>query len=197
MATEPLFGNPTVKARVWSKYAVLLGALTADTPVHPAAYTLNDPTAGTPVTDQWDPVGALAEDNPFDDGAETIQATDHTAAGFGVYATTYSQQKEVVTFYAKETRLVTLGILFDGSDLTEASGAISGTLKQRDPSKKYLIAFHRENDTEMERRTSMSHAYIDSITRQTTNNETVCQVAMVIVPTADKELYDYYLGPKA
>jgi hypothetical protein len=197
MATAPLFGNPAGKARVWSKYAVLFGGLTADIPVHPAAFTLNDPTAGTPVTDQWDPIGALTEDNPFDDGVETINSTDHTAAGFGVYATTYSGQKEVITFNAKETTLVTLGIIYDGSDLVEAGGAISGTLKQRDPSKKFLVAFHRENATEMERRTSKDHAYIDSITRQSGNNETVCQVSVVIVPSADNELYDYYLGPKS
>lgn len=195
MATAPLFGNPTNKARVWSKYAVLFGALTADVPTHPAAFTLNNTTG--PVVDQWDPVGALTEDSPFDDGAESIQSADHTAAGFGVYATTYSQQKETITFSAKETTLVTLGIIYDGSDLTEASGAISGKLKQRDPSKKFLIAFHRENGTECERRVSESHAYIDSITRQTSNNETVCQVTVVISPTADNELYDYYLGPKA
>src|SRR5690242_8790716 len=162
MATEPLFGAPATKAKVWSKYAVLLGSLTATIPDHPAAFILNNPS-GTPVTTEWDPVGALVEDNPFDDGAESINPQPHTAAGFGRYATTYTDQTEVITFSAKETRLVTLGIIYDASGLSEASGAISGTLKQRDPLKKFLIGFHRENDTECERRVSKGFATIDSI----------------------------------
>lgn len=197
MATEPLFGNPTVKAPVWSKYAVLLGSLTATVPTTNAAFVLNDPGAGTPVTTQWDPVGALAEDSPFDDGAETITATDHTAAGFGVYATTYTNQLETVSFTAKETRLVTLGIMFDASGVTDTTGTLSGTLKQRDPLKKYLVAFHRENDTQAERRISKNFARIDSISRSFGNNESLRTVTMKIYPSATNELYSYYLGAKA
>jgi hypothetical protein len=197
MATAPLFGDPAAKARVWSKYAVLLGGLTADVPTGNAAFTLNDPAAGTPVTDQWDPVGALAEDSPFDDGNEQITATPHTAAGFGRYATTYSDQSETITFAAKETTLVTLGILYDVSDLSETTGNITGVLKQRDPTKKYLAAFHRENGTECERRITKNYATIDSISRSFGNQESLRTVTLLIVPTADSELYDYYLGAKA
>lgn len=196
MATAPLFGDPAAKAPVWSKYAVLLGALTADVPAGNAAFTLNNPT-GTPVTDQWDPVGALDSDNPFDDGAESITSTDHTAAGFGVYATTYKDQKETITFTAKETTLVTLGLSYDVSDLAEASGNITGTLKRRDPSEKFLIAFHRENATQCERRISKNFAYIDSISRAFGNDESMRTVTVVIVPNSDDELYDYYFGAKA
>lgn len=195
MSTAPLYGDPSANAKVWSRYAVLLGGLTADIPVHPAAFTLNDPTAGTPITDQWDPIGALSEDSPFGDGDETITPSDHTAAGFGVYATTYSNQKETITFSAKETTLVTLGLIYDASDLAEAAGAISGTLKQRDPLKQYLLGFQRVNSTEMERRITKNYACIESISKTVSNNETVCQVTATVYPTANKELYDYYLGP--
>lgn len=194
MATKPLFGDPAAQARVWSKYAVLLGGLSATVPTGNAAFTLNDPP--TTVT-QWDPVGALVEDNPFTDGEESITSSDHTAAGFGVYAVTHSNQKETIQFSAKETTLVTLGILYDASGLTETSGNISGTLKQRDPAKKYKVAFHRENTTDCERRISTNYAFIDTLSKTFGNNESVYTVTLVVVPNSSNELYTYYLGAKA
>ena len=197
MATKPLYGDPAANAPVWSKYAVLLGDVDATVPATNAAFTLNDPDAGTPVTDQWDPVGALDADNPFDNGTESVDATDHSAAGFGVYATTYKNAKEVVTFIAKETTLVTLGILYDATGVTDTSGTLSGTLKRRDMSKQFKIAFQRESATLMERRISKEYATIDSITRDASNDESLYTVSCLIVPSATDELYSYYLGPKA
>lgn len=204
MATEPFFGDPTAKARVWSKFAVLLGGLTATVPTGNAAFTLNDPGAGTPVTNQWDPVGALAEDNPFDDGTESISTTEHTAAGFGVYALSHSGQSETIQFVAKETTLTTLGILYDTSDLEVTSGNIAGTLAQRDPTKKYLAAFHRENSDEVERRITANYAVIDTISRSFGNKESLRTVTLRIMPdptdlSADgrPKLWHYYLGEKA
>lgn len=194
MATEPFYGNPAVKARTWNKWAVLLGSIGATVPNHPAAFTLNNP--GT-VTDEWDPVGALLEDNPFSDGGESIEVTNHTAAGFGVYAKTYRNQEETIEFTALETTLTTLGILYDASALTETSGTIEGKLKQRDPSEQFLIAFQRENGTTMERRVSENYAQINSITRNSDGARSTFTVAVTIYPTADHELYDYYLGPKS
>lgn len=189
-----IYGDPTANAPVWNRYAVLLGSLTATTPTAPADFTLNEPPT---TTNQWDPVGALIEDSPFTDGAESIDETSHTAAGFGVYAKTFSNQEETIEFTALETTLVTLGLLYDASDLTESSGAISGTLKQRDPSEKFKVAFQRENATEIERRVSTNHAQISSITRNATGNRSEYTVAVTIYPTTDGELYDYYLGPHA
>lgn len=187
------FGDPAVNAKVWSKYAVLLGGLTATIPSGSADFTLNAPPT---TTNEWDPIGAMPKDTPFDDGSETITNEDHTAAGFGVYAVTYSDQKEMVTFTAKETTLVTLGLVYDASDLTKTSGVISGTLKQREPGKKYLLGLYRENATEFERKISMNYAQIDTISRSFGNNESLCTVTMFVSPTASGELYDYYLGPK-
>lgn len=197
MATAPLFGDPTANAPVWSKYAVLLGSLTATKPVGNAAFTLNDPSNAIPVTTQWDPVGALATDAPFDDGSESISPSPHSAAGHGIYATTYTDQQETVTFSVKETTLVTLGILYDASGVTDTAGNLSGVLKRRDPTEKFLVAFHRENGVNCERRISKNHAYIDSISRSFGNNESLRAVTLVIAPTATDELYDYYLGVKA
>lgn len=197
MATQPFYGDPAAKAKVWNKWAVLLGGLSATVPTAPAAFTLNDPGAGTPVTGQWDPVGALEEDNPFGDGEESIDVTPHTAAGFGTYAKTFKNQEETIEFTALETTLTTLGILYDASGLSEAGGAISGKLKQRDPSEKFLVAFQRENATEMERRISENYAQINTITRNTGDGRSTYTVSVTIYPTDDKELYDYYLGPLA
>lgn len=188
-----MFGDPGANAPVWSKYAVLLGGLTAETPEGPEAFTFN----GGGVSNAWDGVGALGDDTPFDDGSEAITTADHTAAGFGVYAVTYKNQRETVVFTAKETTLVTLGIIHDISGVTASAGAISGVLKQRDPTKKYKVAFHRENGTQCERRISRNYATIDSITRGFSNDESTRTVTMLIVPTSTNELYDYYLGPKA
>ena len=197
MATAPLFGDPAAKAPVWSKYAVLLGSLTATVPTGNAAFTLNDPGAATPVTDQWDPVGALDSDSPFDDGAESVSTSDHSAAGHGIYATTYKDQKETRTFTAKETTLVALGLIYDASGVTDTAGELSGTLKRRDPTETFRIAFHRENATKMERYISTNYAYIDSISRSFGNDESMRTVTVVIAPNSDDELYDYFLGDKA
>lgn len=200
MATAPFFGDPAASAPVFGKYAVLLGSLTATRPTgHAGAadFTLNDPGAGTPVTTQWDPVGSLDDATPFDDGTESSDATDHTAAGFGVYATTYTNQKEVRSFTAKETTLVTMGLIYDTTDLTDTAGVLSGTLKRRDPTKQFLAGFYRENANGlMERYVTSNYATINSVTRNFTNNEKTCTVELLIVPTSDDELWDYYKGAK-
>lgn len=195
MATAPFYGDPAAKAKVWNKWAVLLGGLSATVPTAPAAFTLNDPGAGTPVTGQWDPVGALDEDSPFGDGDESIDVTNHTAAGFGTYAKTYKNQEETIEFTALETTLTTLGLLYDASGLTDSGTEISGKLKQRDPAEQFLVAFQRENAVEMERRVSENYAQINSITRNAGDGRSTYTVSLTIFPTADKEIYDYYLGP--
>lgn len=197
MATAPLFGDPAAKAPVWSKYAVLLGSLTATRPTGNTAFTLNDPTATTPITTQWDPVGALDSDSPFDDGSESLSNSDHSAAGHGIYATTYKDQKETRTFTAKESTLVTLGLIYNAAGVTDTAGTLTGTLKRRDPTETFLIAFHRENATKAERYISTNYAYIDSISRSFGNDESMRTVSVVIAPNANDELYSYYLGPKA
>lgn len=198
MATKPFYGDPAANAPVWSKYAVLLGDVDATVPTTNAAFTLNDPDADPdPIVDEWDPVGALDADNPFDNGEESVDATDHSAAGFGVYATTYKNAKETVTFIAKETTLTTLGILYDATGVTDTAGTLSGTLKRRDMTKQFKIAFQRESSNLMERRISKNYATIDSVTRAADNDESLYTVTVLIVPTADEELYSYYLGPKA
>jgi hypothetical protein len=179
---------------VWGKYVVLLGSLTATTPVHPAAWTLND---GSTTTTEWDPVGDLDEDNPFTDGEESIDETSHTAANHGVYAKTYKNQEETVEFTALEKTLVTLGIVYDASSLTDTAGTIKGKLKQRDPLEKFKIGFQRENGTQMERRISENYAQINSVTRSFSDGKSTLTVSATIYPNANKELYDYYLGPKS
>lgn len=193
MATQPLYGDPT-KAPVWSDGAVLLGSLTATTPTGSAAFTLND---GSTTTTEWDPVGMLDDDSPFDNGEESIDVTPHSAFGHGIYAKTYKNQEERFTFTALETTLTTLGILYDASGLTDAAGVLSGKLKQRNPNEQFKIGLLRENGTQMERKVSASYATIDSITRAFSDGKSLYTVSVTVYPTAADELYDYYLGPVA
>jgi hypothetical protein len=178
-------GDPT-NAPVWAEADVLLGDEGATIPTHPAAYD----------TGEWDFVGLLDDNNPFDAGAETIDKTDHSAFGYGVYATTYKNQKEVVTFTALETTLITLGLLYDVTDVTTGGGVISGTLKRRDPTRRFAIAFETRSGTKMERRTAKNYAYIDDISRNMADGKKTYTVTSVIVPTSDNELFDYYEGPQ-
>lgn len=200
MAAEPFFGDPASNAHVWGKYAVLLGALTADKPTsseHAGAadFTLNDPAV--PTTDQWDPVGALDSDTPFDDGTESSDQTDHSAAGFGVYATTVTNEKLTRSFTMKETRAVTLGIVYD-STVTTTTGVSSGDLGLRDSSKQYLAAFYRETKGgEMERYVTKNYATINSVTRNFGNNEATVTVELLIVPDANGVYWEYLKGPKS
>lgn len=178
-------GDPT-NAPVWAEADVLLGPVTAAIPTHPAAYSVD-----------WDFIGLLDDNNPFDAGAETIDKTDHSAFGYGVYATTYKNQKETVTFTALETTLITLGLLYDASGVTDTSGTLAGTLKRRDPTTKYRVAFEARSGTDMERRTSKNYGYIDDISRNMADGKKTYTVTMVIVPTSSDELFDYYKGPQA
>ena len=204
MATEPFYGDPATSAPVWSKYAVLLGSLTATTPTGTPTgataasmgFILNDPAAGTPITTEWDPVGALDDDSPFDSGEESIEVTPHSAAGLGVYAKTFKNQEERFTFTALETTLTTLGLLYNASGITESAGVTSGKLKFRDPSETFRIGIVRHNATNLERRVSTNYAQIDTISRQG-GEKSLWTVTVSVYPNAAQELFDYYLGPKA
>lgn len=187
-------GDPT-NAPVWAEADVFLGSTAAPIPTHPADYALNATSGGSGTTN-WDFVGLLDDNNPFDAGGETIDKTDHSAFGYGVYATTYKNQKEVVTFTALETTLITLGLLYDVTGVTDTAGVLEGTLKRRDPSRQFRIAFEARGGTDMERRTSKNYAYIDDISRAMTDGKKTYTVTAVIVPTDSSELFDYYKGPQ-
>lgn len=202
MATKPFYGDPTNQAPVYNKFAVLLGSLTATKPtgtpsggtIATRGFILNDPGAGTPITTEWDPVGALHEDTPLTGGAETLDVTNHTAAGFGVYAKTYRNQEETFEFTSLERTLTALGLIYDASGVTEAGGNLSGKLKQRDPTETFLIGFVRENANEMERFVSENYAQINTITRNQTNGRGEVTVSVTVFPNSDNELFDYYRG---
>lgn len=202
MATEPFYGDPATDAPVFGKFAVLLGSLTATNPTGTPAgatlatmgFTLNDPPT---TTTQWDPVGALDDDSPMDDGEESIESTAHSAAGLGVYARTFKNQEERFTFTALETTLRTLGILYDASGLTESGSTISGTLAQRDPTERFKIGLVRHNDTTLERKVSKNYAQIDTISRSFGDGKALRTVTVSVYPNASGVLWDYYLGPKA
>lgn len=205
MATKPFYGNPATDAPVFGKFAVLLSGLTSTTPAGVPAgavltsmgFILNDPLAAPAVATEWDPVGALDDSAPMDDGSESIDLTNHSAAGLGVYAKTAKNQQEQITFTALETTLRTLGIIYDASGLTEASGTISGKLKLRDPLRKFRVGVVRVNDTTLDRKVTENYGQIDTISRSFGDGKAVRAVTMTIYGDASGEFWDYYLGPKA
>lgn len=202
MPVKPFYGDPATSAPVFQKYAVLLAGLTATNPTGvPAGATLstmgfilND---GSTVTTEWDPIGALDDSSPMDDGDESISMTTHSAAGLGVYAKSFKDQEERFTFTALESTLRTLGVLYDASSLTDTAGTISGKLKQRDPSKKYKIGLVRLNSTTLERKVSDNYCQIEALTRSFADGKRTVSVSVTVYPDANGELWDYYLGPKA
>jgi hypothetical protein len=189
-----IYGDPTSNAPVFNRYAVLLGGLATTIPDAPAAFTLNATSGGTGTTN-WDVVGALHEDTPFSNGEESIDETRHTAAGFGVYAKTFKNQEETIEFTALETTLITLGIAYDVTDVTDTAGTLEGALRQRDATETFRIAFQRENATTMERRVSSNYAQINSITKAANNDRSEYTVSVTIYPNSTRDLYEYYLGP--
>lgn len=205
MTTKPFYGNPATDAPVFGKFAVLLSGLTSTLPTGVPAggtlatmgFILNDPDAGTPVTTEWDPIGALDDNAPTDDGSESIDVTNHSAAGLGIYAKTFKNQQEQFTFTGLERTIRTLGLLHDASGLTDSSGTISGKLKMRDPLRKFKIGLVRHNDTTLERKVSENYGQIDAITRSLTDGKPTFAVTMTVYPDAAGEVWDYYLGPKA
>lgn len=153
-------------------------------------------TIGTATTANWDPVGALDDDNPFDSGEESIEVSTHSAAGLGIYARTFKNQEERISFTALETTLRTLGLLYDTAGLTDTGTVVSGKVKFRDPTKKYKVGIVRHNDSTLERRVSVNYAQIDTISR-TGGEKALYTVTMAVYPNSSSELFDYYLGPKA
>ena len=202
MTTKPFYGNPATDAPVFGKFAVLLSGLTSTTPTGTPAgataehmgFVLNDlPT----ITTEWDPLGALDDNAPTDDGSESIDTTNHSAAGLGIYAKTFKNQQEQITFTGLERTMRTLGLLHDASQLTDTAGVISGKLRLRDPQRKFRVGLVRHNDTTLERKVSENYGQIDSITRSLTDGKPTFAVTMTIYPDAAGDVWDYYLGPKA
>jgi hypothetical protein len=161
-------------------------------------FILNDSAAVPAVTAEWDPVGALSDDDPMNDGEESLDRTGHSAAGLGEYAATFKNQAETFTFTALETTLRTLGIIYDASGLTETAGVIEGDLNWRDPLKKYRVGLVRHNDTTLERKVSKNYAQIDNISRSFGDGKKLHAVTMSIFrPANGGAPWSYYLGPKA
>lgn len=197
MATKPFYGDPSNLAPVWQKAAVLIGGLTATKPsgdpsggtVATRGFILNDPTADPVVSTQWDPVGALDDDSPFDDGAESIDTTSHSAFGLGVYAKTFKNQELQFTFTALQEDLVASGLIYDASGLTETAGMISGDEGQRDPSEKFLLGIVRENSTKAQRRVSKNYCQIDNISPAFTDGKALKTVTVTVYPDSSGLLW--------
>jgi len=196
MAERPFYGDPNA-APVWQKGAVLLGSLTATKPTGDPAgaliatrgFIINDPAAGTPITTEWDPAGMLVDDSPFTEGEETIDVTEHSAFGHGVYAKTYKNQAFSFEFQALQDDLVNAGLMFDASGLTETDGMVSGDEGFRDPTERFLLGVVRENSIKAQRRVSKNYCEISSISAAFNNGRTERTVTVSVYPDASGVLW--------
>jgi hypothetical protein len=176
---------------------VLIGGLTATKPTGAPAggtiaargFILNDPAAGTPITTEWDPVGALDDDSPFDDGVESIDSTAHSAFGLGVWIHSFKNQAFQFTFTALQDDLITAGLAYDASGLTETSGNTSGDVGFRDPTKKFLLGIVRENATKAQRLVTKNYAQIESIAASLTDGVAVKAVTVNVYPNTTGKLW--------
>lgn len=191
MATKPFYGDPSTAAPVWQKGAVLLGSLTATKPTGTPAgatiatrgFILNDPTPTVPIATEWDPVGALDDGSPFNDGEESINATEHSAFGHGVYAKTFKNQQLKITFTALQEDLITAGLIYATTGMTETAGNVTGDEGFRDPTEKFLLAIVRENSKKVQRRVSKNFCEIDTISSAFTDGRSLKTVTATVYPT--------------
>jgi hypothetical protein len=178
-------GN-TANAAVWGGADVLVAPLGSPIPVGNAAFSA-----------AWKFVGLLDGDQGFEEGLE-VSATDHSAWGYGVIATTYAGQKTTKTFTALEENSTVMGLVYDVSDATfdDEAGTYSGDLAVKDLSTKVLVAFVTTSGDVVKRAISKAGATIQP-TAAGTESETALAskgFTATIIPDANKVLWTVYKG---
>lgn len=179
----PGAGNPD-NAEVWAEADVLIGTVASVIPVGGAAFALTG-------ADKWSFVGLLDGGQGFSE-AQTNDATDHNAWGFGVVATTRRNLAITKTFTVLEENLVTLALFYDTSGLTFTGDNYAGDLAGRDLTEKFRIAFATRSGGVEKRRVSKNFAQIDSIGDATEGEDALesRQVTVKIYPD-DAGIYWY------
>lgn len=192
----------TDNVAVWSEADVLIGSLTATIPTGNAAFAMNETSGGTSgVVTQWDWVGILDGAAGFTE-SQANDATDFYGWGVGVVASSKKNLAITRTFTCLEENLITLGLRYDASGITDTSGNLAGTLSGRDLNEKFKIAFETRAGDTVERYISKNYASIDSIGESTRGEDNVATVPITvkIFPTisgSDAQYWTYYRGAAA
>ena len=155
------------------------------------------PTATIGATNGWSFVGLLDPSAGFTEGIEQ-SSTDHSAWGYGVIATTYSDKKTTKTFTALEENATVMGLVYDVSDMTfdDVAGTYQGTLKVRDDTTRVRVAFVTTSGSTTRWKVSENYATVSASDAGTESEEALGTKAfdVTIFPTADRELFRTYKG---
>ncbi len=141
-------GDPANTA-VWGDADVLVAPISATIPVGNAAFSVD-----------WEFIGLLDGSSGFTESVET-SATDHSAWGAGVVATTYGDQKTTKTFTSLEDNETVLSLLYDTSGtIAFTGGDYVGDLGVKDFTSKVRIAFVTRSGTNEKRMISKNYATV-------------------------------------
>lgn len=155
------------------------------------------PTATVGAVNGWKYVGLLDPSAGFTEGIEQ-SSTDHSAWGYGVIATTYSDKKTTKTFTALEENSTVMGLVYDTDDMTfdDVAGTYSGTLKVRDDTTRVRVAFVTTSGTTTRWKVSENYATVTATDAGSESEESLGTKAfdVTIFPTADRELFRTYKG---
>lgn len=134
-------------------------------------------------------------------GFSESQANDSNAVngwGYGEVATRRSNNVITCQVTAIEDNLVNLGLRYDTTGMTAADDGpgYSGTLKQRDLTRKVKLGFQLQSNGMLKQRFTKAYAQIDAI-GDAVESETGVPMTVVtfkIYKTSIKEYWDVYFG---
>lgn len=134
---------------------VFLGSLLSADPTPGEAFALTG-------TNPWAFVGILDGDAGFGED-QNADSTDFAGWGVGVIATGRRNLAITRTFTALEDNEQTLGLRYDVTGVTFASGGYSGDLGGRDLQKKFRLAWQLQLGSTLKTRITKNFAQVDSL----------------------------------
>jgi hypothetical protein len=148
-------------------------------------------------TNGWKFVGLLDPGQGFTEGIEQSQ-TDHSAWGYGVIATTYSDKKTTKGFTALEENETVMGLVYDISDMTfdDVAGTYEGDLGVRDDTTRVRIAFRTTSGTTNRWKASKNYATVTATDAGSESEEALGTKAFeaTIFPDENSVLFATYKG---
>ena len=148
-------------------------------------------------TNGWRFAGCLDGGQGFEE-ANDQSSTDHSAWGFGVIATTYTDKKTTVTFTALEENAVVMGLAYDVSGMTfdDVAGTYEGNLAVREDTDRVRLGFEVTSGAVVRRKTTANYATVTATGAGSESEESLGSKTFEasIFPDANSVLYTTYKG---
>jgi hypothetical protein len=148
-------------------------------------------------TNGWKYAGLLDPGQGFTEGIEQSQ-TDHSAWGYGVIATTYSDKKTTKGFTCLEENATVMGLVYDTSGMTfdDVAGTYEGDLAVRDDTTRVRIAFVTTSGTTTRWKVSKNYATVTATDAGSESEEALGSKAFeaTIFPDENSVLFTTYKG---